>query len=163
MVHDAQGVPLFLAVILSSHPLEAQSPANPLFVSVVPGRSGASSWSPPQRAVLRRLVKGCQESGRLLSERPQEWVVLADALESGDSVAVSIQVGYAAPEDVVRLCRDAEVLSTNLPAEKRAQLPPEGTWVRAMVSEEFVRLFMIPLEGVLKVVTAKDLEAALRL
>jgi hypothetical protein len=88
-------------------------------------------------------------------------MVLIDARESGDSTVVSLRLGHSVPEEVVRLSREAEIFYADLPAEKPAKFAAEGKWVREMMSEEYIRQFMFPLEGVLMVVAAEGLESIL--
>ena len=152
-----------LSFTLPTFPLFAQdSPSKGVWVSVMPENGHTATWSRVRNTAKSVLTNRLKELGIGLAERPQLWVVLTDARQSGDSIVIFIQVGHSVPEEVVHLSRDAEVFYASLPPEKRVNLPKEGKWVRETVTEEYIRQFMLPLEGRLLVVASDSLDVALR-
>ena len=69
-----------------------------------------------------------------------------------DKIVLSVGVGHSLPEQVIGLGKKAEILYAGMSAEKRASLPAEGKWVRESLSEDFLYVFMMPVDQELAIV-----------
>jgi hypothetical protein len=100
--------------------------------------------------------------GVTTTSKQEEYVLFINATEERGQVAVSLLFGHLLPDEVVDLTKKAEVFYTGIRREKRATLPEDGKWVRELVTEDFMRQFVMPMESRLLLAQTKDLQATLQ-
>jgi hypothetical protein len=99
--------------------------------------------------------------GATMTDREEEYVLLVDAVEQQDHVALSLLLGHAVPDAVLQVSAEAEVMFANVPTEKRAAFSRDGKWVRELVSKDFVRQFVMPITSRLVVTRKEDMRGTL--
>jgi hypothetical protein len=105
-----------------------------------------------------------RKAGVTMDARKGEWTILlkVNQVAGGDQLIVTAVLCHSLPNEVIDLGKKAEVMYTDLSPEKKKQLPAEGKWVREMVSEEYVRQFVMPMDAASLVVAGEALERSLQ-
>ena len=130
-----------------------------VYVSSMPT---GTQWTELQQHAYTAVKTHLDSLGVVTTSKQEEYVLFVDATEDRDQVAVSLLFGHVLPDEVVELSRKAEVMYSGLPADKQVTLPKDGKWVREMVTEDFMRQFVMPMDSRIFLTQKKDLQATLR-
>jgi hypothetical protein len=149
---------IFLFIILSSN-VFAESDTGIVKVNVISIDQRISDLhSQLLKSIKTRLtIKGVE-----LTDKVANWTLLIDATPieqlKGKFVVVSIIILKNLPKDIVEYGKKAEIFYSNLSAEKRSQLSPEGKSIREAMSEEYISQFALPSSKELRVIPRSTLD-----
>lgn len=149
---------LSLVVFPGSIPAQDHASAS---IYLVPALTGAPP-TPLQEQVLADAGACLRARGVPLASTADGYVLLVDACEQGDRVAVSLTMYHALPPEAIAAGAKAEVMYAGLSLPQGKPLPAEGKFVREQVSADFMRQFWMPLETKLVIVPREGVADAVR-
>lgn len=149
---------LSLVLFPGSIPAQDHSPAT---IHLVPALTGAPP-TPLQEQVLAGAGECLKACGVSLATTAEDYILLVDACEQGDRVALSLTMYHALPREAIEAGAKAEVMYAGLSLSKGKALPAEGKFVREQVSADYMRQFWMPLETKLVIVPREGLADAVR-